>query len=1453
MSHKKAISIFLTCLVLLTALTFAACKQQIPEPTETEPIVTQAPETEPVTEPEPTAPVPVDYDNGVVRKPYTVEKVLLENDFSAELDPTVTEEYHKTSWYGSDAALEDGWLHLTSSEHLFVFGSHYFGAYGGLRFETGKTYTVSFDLRRGSEYSNNAFTMTLAEEVENQDPRFGDQLKQVVIDFTNYEEMVAFNSDKGTFAAVSYKADTGICHIEVQFTVDRGGNNYLLNSRNTMGLNDWYLDNFYIAQITTEDSDFQWIVEDTTPTYDCKVNTNRGGYTVRKVLLNEKFRYSSADMKNGGRTAFFGPSHKTVDNGMARITTSQHLFTIGRFRNWENFGGVEFQKDHRYVVSFDLKLGDARTQKVFNLYVMKDTDPDPRFGTPIYTLKMDFSDLYRQPQDGEEAYFVKENTDSFASVKYDSETRTAHVEIRFKRSSNAGIVVVSKGMGDNEWLLDNFYVADITPPVNVTTYDYDNGIRFDNYEIKSVLFENDFSEDANLGVVNEWQRSAFHGSEVTLEDGLARLISSEHLFVWGKHSWGQYGGFGFTAGATYKMSFDLRLGDNNGNRIFQLYVMTENGDPRYSDPYETLTLNLMDFKNLVTKNTDDFASVIYSKESDWIHIEILFTAHSEKNTMVVSTCRGDNNWLIDNVKFEEVSLICPGHQDENTDSICDLCGRELVADQDYDNGVTFENYQSIETVFENDFSEIVDKGVTEAWHKSSFYGSTAVLEDGYGRVTSSEHIFVFGKHAWGLYGGVSFDLDSCYQVSFDLKLGDEDAQRQFVLLVTTENGDPRYGTVNQTLILNFADFKNFVTENTNDFASVTYSAETQTAHITVLFETNATANTLLVARQAGVNDWLMDNLKIERMQYVCPGHVDENADDFCDLCGQELNVVTEKNYDNGISHEDYDVVATLFENDFSEDANKGVTQAWHKTPFYGSTATLEDGWVRINASEHLFVYGGHSWGNYGGFGYALNTTYKVSFDLQLGDDKANKVFNLYVMTENGDPRFGTIVKTLTLNFADFENFVTANTDDFASVTYTAASHTAHIEVVFVTDASLKTQLVSRCVGTNNWLLDNLTMEEVTPRQVAADYDNGISFADKTVEAVLFENDYSESVDKDAARTGYWGSSAVLEDGWLRLTSSEHVFVFGRHTWGIFGGADMAKATEYKVSFDLKLGAEDANKTFNFYVMSENGDPRFGTAVKTLTLNFADVANLVTENTNDFASVTYKAETGIAHIEVVFTTDETKNTQLVSRCVGTNNWLLDNLTFGKVAETVLDYDNGISFADKTVESVLFENDYSESVDKNAARTGYYGSTAVLEDGWLRLTSTEHVFVFGRHAWAIFGGVDMAKNTQYKVSFDLKLGAENTNKSFNLYVMNENGDPRFGNIVNTLTLNFADIANLATANTGNFASVTYQAETGIAHIEVVFTTDTSVNTQLCSRCNGTNNWLIDNLKVEKIVAP
>ena len=113
---------------------------------------------------------------------------------------------------------------------------------------------------------------------------------------------------------------------------------------------------------------------------------------------------------------------------------------------------------------------------------------------------------------------------------------------------------------------------------------------------------------------------------------------------------------------------------------------------------------------------------------------------------------------------------------------------------------------------------------------------------------------------------------------------------------------------------------------------------------------------------------------------------------------------------------------------------------------------------------------------------------------------------------------------------------------------------------------------------------------------------------------------------------------------------------------------MAKNTTYKASFDLKLGDQDANKTFVVYVAKENGDPRFGTAMKTLELNFDDIKNFVTNNTDDFASVTYNGETQLAHIELLFTTDETVNTQLVSCCSGQNNWLLDNVSFKQVILT-----------------------------------------------------------------------------------------------------------------------------------------------------------------------------------------
>ena len=82
------------------------------------------------------------------------------------------------------------------------------------------------------------------------------------------------------------------------------------------------------------------------------------------------------------------------------------------------------------------------------------------------------------------------------------------------------------------------------------------------------------------------------------------------------------------------------------------------------------------------------------------------------------------------------------------------------------------------------------------------------------------------------------------------------------------------------------------------------------------------------------------------------------------------------------------------------------------------------------------------------------------------------------------------------------------------------------------------------------------------------------------------------------------------------------------------------------------------------------------------------------------------------------------------------------------------------------------------------------------------------------------------------------------------MTENGDPRFGDIVKTLTLDFGDLKNPVTTNTDNFASVKYNSQTQTMHIEILYTTDTSVNTDIVSRCSGANNWLIDNMKFEKV---
>ena len=130
------LAVVLASCILTVCLT--SCKRQkqaASEPSEDPAVSATAPE------PSENNKTPVDYDNGVVRAPYTVDQVLLENDFSKELDPGCTKEYQKSAYYGCEASLEDGWLHLTSSEHLFVFGSHTWGAYGGIRFEVGKTYT----------------------------------------------------------------------------------------------------------------------------------------------------------------------------------------------------------------------------------------------------------------------------------------------------------------------------------------------------------------------------------------------------------------------------------------------------------------------------------------------------------------------------------------------------------------------------------------------------------------------------------------------------------------------------------------------------------------------------------------------------------------------------------------------------------------------------------------------------------------------------------------------------------------------------------------------------------------------------------------------------------------------------------------------------------------------------------------------------------------------------------------------------------------------------------------------------------------------------------------------------------------------------------------------------------------------------------------------------------------
>ncbi len=742
---------------------------------------------------------------------------------------------------------------------------------------------------------------------------------------------------------------------------------------------------------------------------------------------------------NWKRTAHFQTKTAELDNGWVRITSENGLFVYGNHA-WGCFGGVGFTKGNYYTAEFDIKPGATDTNQAFNLYITKQNDNDPYGGTAYKTLTLNFGDFEN---------FIAVNTDDFASVSYRAETGTAHVKVLFQADSAVNTQMIARSANSN-WLLDNLLIQQV-----VMDKDFDNEVSFSVVPV-AIKLSNDFAEDINKGVDATWKRTAFFQTKTAaLDNGWARITSENGLFIYGGHDWGAFGGIMYTKGAYYTAEFDLMLGDVDANKAFNLYTPPVNGsDPYGGTAYKTLTLNFADFENFVTTNTDNFAHVTYDAQTNIAQIKVLFQAdETAANTQMIAKCAGANNWLLDNLLIQQV-----------------------IIRQDYDNQVTH-NVVDIATKFENDFQDNKDKGVDASWKRTAFFQSVAELEDGQVRITSEENLFAYGTHDWGQFGGVGFTKGERYTVAFDLKPGDADANKIFNLYVTTMSASSPYaGTAYKTLTLNFADFTNFVTANTDDFAHVTYNAATDTAHINVYFRADATANTILIAKCAGTNNWLLDNLVVKNVAINCTEHVDADSDSVCDSCGTEIIV---QNYDNGVEIAVMDV-STKFANDFSENANKGVTQTWHKSSFFGSTAALEDGWARITSEEHIFVYGSHSWGSYGGVGFTKGTYYTVDFDLKLGSEQSNKVFNLYVMTENGDSRDGTVVKTLTLNFANIENFVTTNTDGCARVTYDGKTGIAHVKLLFQANADINTQIVAKSVGSNNWLLDNLCFKEVQP-------------------------------------------------------------------------------------------------------------------------------------------------------------------------------------------------------------------------------------------------------------------------------------------------------------------------------------------------------------------------------------
>ena len=625
-----------------------------------------------------------------------------------------------------------------------------------------------------------------------------------------------------------------------------------------------------------------------------------------------------------------------------------------------------------------------------------------------------------------------------------------------------------------------------------------------------------------------------------------------------------------------------------------------------------------------------------------------------------------------------------------------------------------------------------------------------------------------------------------------------------------------------------------------------------------------------------------------------------------------------------------------------------------KPVFWGAKVTQsqdEEKWGVVNPQQdHTFVFGTHFWGTMGTVQFKRGHAYELTFDIASPEESIFRSLTIALRQNNDqDPRGAEIMNDAEehpMSFTlDFTNGYTSygNTGFVVEDSYDEQTGVAHITVKFVApedqdvilnanggQAYADSYLWSNAANDYKifWRFDNMLMLDISDE----DFEYVYSYKEQTTpepepeNKTLYSNDFSESAwtePADAAQTGartylHSRNTVALEDGWMKVTSgtetdassntNPHILVFGQHTWGLYGGVKFENGKTYRFAFDLKIG-DSKTQNLRIAVMPEReeggsvADPYWATkdlADMFVSFNFTATGVQVdsaasTEGYESAFASTYNSETGVAHVELVFTVaaDAEKSRMVYIGYTGRWNcpngyeWLFDNLTIEEGEFELPEPTPEPEPEPEPENKTLYSNDFSESAwtePADAETSGvktylYANNTAELTDGWLKVTSgkesdgnsTAHIFAFGQHTWGMRGGVAFESGKMYKISFDLKRGDTATDM-FRIAVMperTENGQPASewwaskGEADRIVDFNFtADgISVIDTGSTEGyeqFFKASYDTETGVAHIELTFTVSADDDARRLVYAGYSGNWncpngfewLFDNLTIEEL---